>query len=69
VPGDFMALDVENIIENIDFTMGMEDMSLTDGEKNRLRDCLNKTVDIDTILQKIIKKHGSENLPQFHAGA
>jgi hypothetical protein len=57
VPGDFMALDVENIIENIDFTMGMEDMSLTDEEKNRLRDCLNKTVDIDTILQKIIKKH------------
>jgi hypothetical protein len=53
----FMAFDVENIVKNIDFTMKMEDMPLTDEEKNRLRDCLNGAVDVDKILQKIIKKH------------
>jgi hypothetical protein len=52
-----MAFDVENIVENIDFTMEMEDMPLTDEEKNRLRDCLNGTIDVDKIIQKIIKKH------------
>ncbi|MDR0449697.1 MAG: hypothetical protein LBH26_00345 [Treponema sp.] len=45
-----MAFDVENIVENIDFTMGMENMPLTDEEKERLRDCLNRTVDVDKIL-------------------
>jgi hypothetical protein len=52
-----MAIDTENIVKNIDFTMGMEDMPLTDEEKNRLRDCLDGMVDVDKVLQKIIKKH------------
>jgi hypothetical protein len=52
-----MVYDVENIVENIDFSMKMEDMPLTDEDKNRLRNCLNGTVDVDKILQEIIKKH------------
>jgi hypothetical protein len=54
---DFMAYDMENIIENIDFSMAMEDMPLTIEDKNRLRDCLNGTVDVDKILHEVIKKH------------
>ena len=52
-----MEYDVENIIENIDFSMKMEDMPLTNEDKDRLRGCLNGTIDIDNILQEIIKKH------------
>jgi hypothetical protein len=57
--GDFMIYDVENVVENIDFSMKMEDMPLTDEDKNRLRNCLNGTVDIDKILQEVIQKHTS----------
>jgi hypothetical protein len=52
-----MVFDVENVVENIDFSMKMEDMPLTDEDKNRLRDCLNGTTDVEKILQKVIKKH------------
>jgi hypothetical protein len=52
-----MLYSVENVVENIDFSMKMEDMPLTDEDKNRLRDCLNGTVDVDKILQEVIKKH------------
>ena len=57
--GDFMIYDVENVVENIDFSMKMEDMPLTDEDKNRLRNCLNGTVDIDKILREVIQKHTS----------
>jgi hypothetical protein len=52
-----MAYDMENIIENIDFSMKMEDMPLTNEDKTRLRDCLSGTADVDKILQEVIKKH------------
>jgi ABC-type sugar transport system ATPase subunit len=52
-----MLYDTEKVIENIDFSMKMEDMPLTNDDKNRLRDCLNGTVDIDKILQEVIKKY------------
>ena len=53
----FMVYDIENIIENIDFSMAMEDMPLTNEDKIRLRDCLDGKLDIDKILQEVIKKH------------
>jgi hypothetical protein len=53
----FMVYDMENVIENIDFSMTMEDMPLTNEDKNRLRDCLNGKLDVDKILQEVIKKH------------
>ena len=52
-----MEYDVENVIENIDFSMKMEDMPLTSADKDRLRACLNGTIDIDAMLREIIKKH------------
>ena len=52
-----MTLNIENIIENIDFTMKMEDMPLTEEDKSRLRKCLNGNKDIKDVLQETIKKH------------
>jgi len=52
-----MVYDMENVVENIDFSMTMEDMPLTNEDKNRLRDCLNGKSDIDKIIQEVIKKH------------
>ena len=52
-----MIYDIENVIENIDFSMKMEDMPLTDEGKNRLRNYLNRTVDIDEILREVIQKY------------
>ena len=52
-----MAYNMENIIENIDFSMTMEDMPLTNEDKTRLRDCLNGNADVDKTLQEVIKKH------------
>jgi hypothetical protein len=54
---DLMLYDMENIVENIDFSMTMEDMPLTNEDKKRLRDCLNGIADVDDILQEVIKKH------------
>ena len=50
-----MAGNIENIIENIDFSMKMEDMPLTEEDKSRLRICLNGNKDINEVLQETIK--------------
>jgi hypothetical protein len=34
---DFMEYNMENVIDNIDFSMKMEDMPLTNEDKSRLR--------------------------------
>ncbi|MCL2006944.1 MAG: hypothetical protein FWG77_02545 [Treponema sp.] len=52
-----MDYDIEKIIKNIDFSMRMEDMPLSEEDKNRLRNCLNGKDDILKVLQETIKKH------------
>ena len=52
-----MAENVESVIENIDFSMSMEDMPLTEEDKTRLRICLNGNKDIHEVLQETIQKH------------
>ena len=52
-----MTENAENIIENIDFSLKMEDMPLTEEDKTRLRVCLNGNRDINEVLQETIKKH------------
>ena len=52
-----MDYNLENIIENIDFSMKMENMPLTNEDKNRLRNCMNGRNDINIVLQETIKKH------------
>jgi hypothetical protein len=52
-----MATEAEIIIKNIDFSMKMEDMPLTEEDKTRLRNCINGKDDIQKVLQETIKKH------------
>ena len=52
-----MDIQVEKIIRDIDFTMSMEDMPLTEQDKQQLRDCLTGKVNINDVLQKTIAKH------------
>ena len=52
-----MTENIEYIIKNIDFSMRMEDMPLTEEDKSRLRTCLNGNKDINEVLQETIKKH------------
>jgi ribosomal protein S13 len=54
---EFMTNEAENIIKNIDFSMKMEDMPLTEDDKTRLRKCINGNADINEVLQETIKKH------------
>ena len=52
-----MVENIEYIIDNIDFSMKMEDMPLTEEDKSRLRICLNGNRDIYEVLEETIKKH------------
>jgi hypothetical protein len=52
-----MANDVENIIENIDFSMKMENMPLTEQDKSRLRNCLTEKKMLIKFYRKPLKKH------------
>ena len=52
-----MDYNIENVIENIDFSMTMEDLPLTDEDKNRLRNCLSGKDEIAKVLQETIKKY------------
>jgi hypothetical protein len=46
----------EKIIQNIDFSLRMEDMPLTEQDKLLLLDCLTGKVDINTALRNTIKE-------------
>jgi hypothetical protein len=50
-----MVYDVENVVENIDFSMKMEDMPLTDEDKNRLRNCLMGRLMLIKFYRKLLK--------------
>ena len=52
-----MAENMEYIIGNIDFSMRMENMPLTDEDKYRLQTCINGNRDINDVLEETIKKH------------
>jgi hypothetical protein len=54
---EFMINNVENVIQNIDFSMKMENMPLTEEDKSRLRNCITGKEDITKFLQETIKKH------------
>jgi len=52
-----MIENMDYIIENIDFSMNMENMPLTEEDKSSLKICLNGSIGINETLQEIIKKH------------
>ena len=49
--------DLEYIIENIDFTMSMEDMPLTSENKEEMRMCLEGQLDLDELITKTVNKY------------
>ncbi len=55
-----MDSQIEKIIHDIDFTMTMENMPLTEQDKDRLRDCLTGKADIQEVLKYTISKHSKK---------
>lgn len=59
--GVFMV-DIEKIIKNVDATMSMENMPLTEENKNMLRECLAGSVSFDTALNTLLNKYFHESV-------
>jgi hypothetical protein len=56
-----MKDNIEYIIENINFTMSMEDMPLTVENKYQLRECLEGKIDFDKLITQTITKYKKES--------
>jgi hypothetical protein len=50
-------LKIEDKIKEIDFTMGMEDMPLTEEDRRVLRDCMTGKSDVHEVLRKTIEQY------------
>jgi hypothetical protein len=53
--------EIEYIIENINFTMSMEDMPLTVENKYQLREGLKGKIDFDKLITQTITKYKKES--------
>ena len=49
--------DVEKIIGEVNGTMAMEGMPLTDQDKDRLRECITGETSYDEMVRRLVKKH------------
>ncbi|MCL1939460.1 MAG: hypothetical protein FWG59_00480 [Betaproteobacteria bacterium] len=56
-----MNVQIEKTIHDINLSMSMENMPLTDQDKNRLRDCLTGKANIHEVLRQTIKRHTRAN--------
>ena len=54
---NFAAADIDYIIENVNFTMAMEDMPLTQEEKDEMKNCLNGTSNLNDVIERTIMKY------------
>jgi len=52
-----METKAENIVKEVEYTMRMENMPLTERDKRRLLDCLNGKTDFHDVLRKTIERH------------
>ena len=59
--GLFMS-DIDRIIENVNATMEMENMPLTDDNKSMLRSCLEGRVLFEDMLNDLIVKYTREKV-------
>ena len=57
-----MNKDANYIIENIDFSMSMEDMPLTEENKEEMRKCIDGKVDLEKLIADTIKKYTVETV-------
>jgi hypothetical protein len=55
-----MNNDSEYIIGNIDFTMSMEDMPLTEENKEEIRKCIDGKLNLDKLIEETIIKYMAE---------
>jgi hypothetical protein len=49
--------DVEKIIGEVNGTMAIEGMPLTDQDKDRLRECITGKTSYDEMVRRLVKKH------------
>jgi len=49
--------DIEQIIKEVNGTMAMEGMPLTEEDKERLKLCLSDKVSFEEMKKRIVKKH------------
>ncbi len=49
--------DIEKTIDSINGSMTIEGMSLTDQDRERLRECLSGKTSFDDMVKRLIKKH------------
>lgn len=49
--------DIELIIKQVDATMTMEGMALTDKDKERIRFCIGDDKKVEETIQELIKKY------------
>jgi hypothetical protein len=52
--------DTEQKIREVDATMAMEGMPLTDEDKTRLRDIFDEKVTVDNTVQLLVEKHSQK---------
>jgi hypothetical protein len=52
-----MEKEIDYIIDNIDFSLRMENLPLTEKDKSRLRDCLTGKIDPQKALQQILSQY------------
>lgn len=50
-------MSTEKLIKEVDGSMAIEEMSLTDDDKNRIRYCVENPKQLDDILKRLINKH------------
>lgn len=49
--------EIERIVKEVDSSMSMEGMPLTNDDKNRIKVCLESSEDFKKTLSALIKKH------------
>lgn len=52
-----MDNQIEKTIRDINFTMTMENMPLTEQDKQRLRDCMTGKTNVQEVLRQTIARH------------
>jgi len=52
--------DVEQTIREVDGSMAIEGMPLTEEDKNRLRDILNGQISIDSVIRQLTEKYSDK---------
>ena len=50
----------EYIIDNIDFSLAMEDMPLTNENKEEMRKCLDGKIDLERLITETVNKYKVE---------